>query len=505
MKTSYRFWIIVLALGMLASSIYSQDVDFQALDRYIDKAVEDFQLPGLAISVIKDGSVVFSRGYGYKNFETKEPMTTTALFNIASCSKAFTAACLGILVKEGKLDWQDKVIDIIPELQLADPCITKALNIRDILSHRSGLATFVGDLLWYETDYDNREIIHRMRYLPIQNDFRSQFGYQNNMFMIAGEIVKQITGKMWSEFLVERLFLPLEMTESRSCSKHITAGQDIAMPHFDRKPQPLAIYEPNPAGSIYSCVDEMSHWIRALLDGGNWNDRHILDQEIIETLFTPHTILPVSQQMKENGIHFHAYGLGWFLFDYAGKKIVEHDGGMPGYISKVTLVPEKNLGFVILTNDMNNLTGALRYRILDTFLAVPEKDWAAEYLKTRQEYEQAREKRKSDRYAKRIKNTKPSLDLMAYTGVYTDKAYGNAQIELENEHLKLTLLPTKEKFVSRMEHWHFNTFRIKFKDEFLPEGFVTFRLNTDAEITGFTIDLPNPDFHFFNLDFKKME
>jgi len=249
----------------------------------------------------------------------------------------------------------------------------------------------------------------------------------------------------------------------------------------------------------------MSHWIRALLDGGDWNDRHILDQEIIETLFTPHTILPVSQQMKNNGIHFHAYGLGWFLFDYAGKKIVEHDGGMPGYISKVTLVPEENLGFVILTNDMNNLTGALRYRILDAFLSDQDKDWAAEYLKTRQEYEQAREKQKSDRHVKRIKNTKPSLDLMAYTGVYTDKAYGNAQIEMENEHLKLTLLPTKEKFVSSMEHWHFNTFRIKFKDEFLPEGFVTFRLNTDAEITGFTIDLPNPDFHFYNLDFKKME
>ena len=505
MKSSHRFWVIVVAFCILASPLRSQDVDFQALDRYIDNAVEDFELSGLALSVVKDGSVVFSRGYGYKNLETKEPMTTTALFNIASCSKAFTAACIGMLVTEQKLHWQDKVIDTIPEFRLADPYITKELNIRDILSHRSGLATFVGDLLWYETDYDNPEIIRRMRYLPIQNDFRSQFGYQNNMFMIAGEIIEEITGKTWSEFLVERVFLPLDMTESRSCSKHITAGQDIAMPHLNRKSQPLAIYDPNPAGSIYSSVDEMSHWITALLNGGNWNGQQILAQEMIETLFTPHTILPVSAQMKNNGSHFNTYGLGWFLFDYSGRKIVEHDGGMPGYISKVTLVPEENLGFVILTNDMNNLTGALRYRILDAFLNDQEKDWAAEYLEMRQKYEEAKEKQTSDRYAKRIEDTEPSLEPVAYTGVYTDKAYGNAQIEMENKHLKQTLLPTEEKFVSRMEHWHFNTFRIKFKDEFLPEGFVTFRLNTDAEITGFSIDLPNPDFHFYNLDFKKIE
>ncbi|MFQ5753297.1 MAG: serine hydrolase, partial [bacterium] len=410
----------------------------------------------------------------------------------------------GRLVEEEKLNWDDKVIDYMPEFRLADPYITKELNMKDILSHRSGLATFYGDLLWYETNYDNQEIIKRMRYLPIKNDFRSEFGYQNNMFMIAGEIIYKITGQTWSEFVYEKLFQPLEMVESKTCSQDLTKNQDIAHPHIKGKLSELPIYRPNPAGTIFSSVDEMSHWIIMLLNGGRWQGQQILNTNTIEELFSAQTILNVSSFMKKNGSHFHAYGLGWFLFDYAGKKIVEHDGGMPGYISKVTLVPEEKLGLVILTNDLNNLTGALRYKILDTFLTGRQKDWAKEYLQYKKAREKRLEKQKSERAAKRAKNTTPSLELAGYTGTYQDKMYGNAKVEIKNNELWLTLLPTKEKFVSKMEHWHYDTFRIKFKDEFLPEGFVTFSFNSNGEVTGFKIDLPNPDFHFFNLDFKKI-
>ena len=505
MKKAIFLCVIGLFVWTAPFQAFGQDIDYQALDSYIDKAVQDFDLTGLAIAVVKDNAVVFSQGYGFKNLKTREPMTTSALFNIASCSKAFTAACIGMLAYENKLDWKDKVIDYIPEFRLSDTYITKELNMIDILCHRSGLATFDGDLLWYETDYTNAEIIRRMRHLPVRRDFRSAFGYQNNMFMIAGEIIGEITGKSWSDFVYERIFKPLEMVESRTCSRHITEGQDIAYPHLERKFQELAIYSPNPAGSIYSSVDEMTHWMMMLLNEGAWKERQILDAKTIDQLFSSQTILPVSSFMKENGSHFYLYGLGWFLFDYSGRKIVEHDGGMPGYISKVTLVPEEELGFVILTNDMNGLPGALRYKILDMFLNDSQTDWAAKYLEMMKKYEEAEEERKSERYAKRNKKTKPSLDLVGYTGTYTDKMYGNARIEIENKKPKLTLLPTKEKFVSSMDHWHHDTFRIKFKDEFLPEGFVTFGFNADGEITGFTIDLPNPDFHFYNLDFKKVE
>ncbi len=482
-----------------------QNINLKQLDSYIDKAVKDFNLTGLSIAVVKDTSIIFKKGYGVEDALVNKPMTTKALFNIASCTKAFTAACVAILVDEGKLDWDDKVEDFVPGFKLADPYITANLNMADMLSHRSGLATFDGDLLWYRTDYSNKDVIKRMRYLPIRNNFRSDFGYQNNMFMIAGEVIKNITGKSWSDFIEEKLFTPLEMTDSRTCSEQLDEGQEIAYPHLKGKKQDLYIEDPGPAGSIYSSPDEMAHWVTMLLNGGMYKGRQILKQKIIDKLFSPQTILPVSSFLKNNGTHFYDYGLGWFLFDYSGKKIVEHSGGMPGYISKVTLVPEEKLGIIILTNDMNSLTTALRYKILDMFLNDKNKDWAGEVLNSSKEREEKLAEREALLEEKRFKNTEPSLELKAYEGLYRDKMYGDAKIEMRNGKLWLTLIPTKVKFYSPMEHWHFDTFMIKFADEFLPEGFVTFNFNSNAEITGFKIDLPNPDFNFYNLDFKKLK
>ncbi|NIR50435.1 serine hydrolase [candidate division KSB1 bacterium] len=498
--------IIVLLIGVLPIALTAQNhVNYDNLDHYIEKAVKDFDLTGLTISIVKDGSVTFRKAYGLKDASKNEPMTVRSLFNIASCTKAFTAACLGMLVEEGKIAWQDKVIDYIPEFRLSEPYVTKELNMIDILSHRSGLATFDGDLLWYETDYSNEEIIRRMRHLPLRRDFRSQFGYQNNMFLIAGEIVHEVSDTTWSDFVYERIFNPLDMTDSRTCSEHLTEDQDIAYPHLDGKVRELYIEDPGPAGSIYSNAEEMSRWITMLLNGGTYQGQRLLNEDTVEQLFAPQTLLNLSSFMKDTGSHFYAYGLGWFLFDYSGRKVAEHGGGMPGYISKVTLVPEENLGFVILTNDMNRLPNALRYKILDTFLNEGDKDWAQYYLELKNRREQGEQKRMAERKAKRAKNTQPSLDLSQYTGTYNDQMYGDATVELKDGQLWLTLVPTKDIFVSAMQHWHYDTFRIKFRDEFLPEGFVTFRFDSNGEVTGLKIDLPNPDFHFNNLDFKKVE
>jgi CubicO group peptidase (beta-lactamase class C family) len=226
--------LFVLIFGSLPIGLLGQQADFDNLDAYIANAVEMFEQTGVAVAIVKDSAVVFSKGYGFRNLEENMPMTTSALFNIASCSKAFTAACLGMLVDQDKLRWSDKVTDYIKGFRLEDPYITQQLNMTDILSHRSGLRTFYGDLLWYETDYSNSEIIHRMRYLPIMNDFRLQFGYQNNMFMIAGEIIEAITGKTWAEYLYDNIFKPLGMAQSRACSRHLTSDQQIAYPHLER-------------------------------------------------------------------------------------------------------------------------------------------------------------------------------------------------------------------------------------------------------------------------------
>ncbi len=504
MKKLVNIIIVLILAGILSVPVYGQkNINYEDLDTYISKEVENFELTGLAVSVVKDGKTVFSKSYGYKNIEKNEPMAVASMFNIASCSKAFTAACLGILVDEGKIKWKDKVADYIPEFRLEDSYAAREMNLIDLLSHRSGLGTFYGDLLWYQTDYSNMDIIKRMRHLPATKDFRSEFGYQNNMYMIAGEIIKKVSGKTWSEFIYEKIFNPLGMTESKTCSRDLTDGQDIAMPHLKRKLQELYLADPGPAFSIYTSVNEISNWMNMLLNNGKWNKTQVIKSRTVNMLFSSQTILPVGGMMKRNGTHFRTYGLGWFLFDYSGKKIVEHDGGMPGYISKVTLVPEEKLGIVLLTNDMNILTGPLRYKILDTFLNDSQKDWAGEYLQYKKRIEAAEEKQKSDKDASRAKDTRPSLDLAGYTGTYNDKMYGEAKIELINNVLNIVLLPAKEVFTSKMDHWHYDTFRIKFRDEFLPQGFVTFSFNSGGKVTGFKIDLPNPDFHFFNLDFKK--
>lgn len=499
--------VVVLPFALQAKPA-ADSVDLQSLDKYIREVVKDFRLVGLAIAVVKDDQVVFSKGYGLKDIYKKDKVNPGSLFNIASCSKAFTAACIGILVDEGKLKWDDKVIDFLPEFRLSDPYITSALTIRDILSHRSGLGTFDGDLLWYQTGYDNKEVIRRMRYVPIRRQFRSQFGYQNTMYMTAAEIVETVSKQTWDTFLTERILQPLDMKNTRACSKFLQEGMDIAQPHVEGKRYPPYIQNPNAAGSIYSCTAEMVNWMQMLLNKGKWQQQQILKPETIETLFSPHTILRVSSFMKKNGTHFRTYGLGWNILDYYGEKIIEHSGGMPGYISRVTLVPDKKLGVVILTNNMNPVPALLRYKILDLFLTKNQKrktDREKIFLEMIEKQEERKKNQKAEREQKRVKGTKPSLALEKYVGLYKDRMYGKAKIGLEMKKLVLTLLPTRDIFTSPMEHWHYNTFRVRFKDEFLPDGFVTFDFDSDGKVTGFTIDLPNPDFHFHHLDFKKIE
>ncbi|MCP5107046.1 MAG: serine hydrolase, partial [bacterium] len=386
---------------------------------------------------------------------------------------------------------------------LEDPYITRHLTIRDILSHRTGFGTFDGDLLWYRTDYGNEEIIRRMQYLPITKRFRDEFGYQNNMYITAGEVVRKVSGLTWGEFLKRKILEPLEMKTSRACSQLLEKGMNVARPHVEGKTYPFYVQRSNAAASIYSSIDEMSNWMRMLLNGGKWKDRQILKPGTVEMLFTPQMVFPTSPFMKKNGTHFRTYALGWGAWDYYGNKVVEHSGGMPGYISRVTLVPGKKLGIVILTNNLNGAASPLRYKILDLFLTGKQTDWKKTFLEMQEKQEKRGKERKAKREKERVKGTRSSLELGKYAGQYEDRVYGKAEILMEQETLTLTLLPSKDVFTSKMEHWHFDTFRIRFKDAFLPDGFVTFEFDSNGAVTGFKIDLPNPDFHFHHLHFKK--
>ncbi len=480
-----------------------KSIDFQKLDAYIQSSVEKFNLTGLSFAFVQNDSVLFSKAYGLKNTKTGEILNTSSLFNIASCSKAFTAACVTKLVHEKKLNWDDKVITYLPDFKLADDYITQNLSIEDLLCHRSGLGTFYGDLLWYQTHYSQTEIIERMRYLPIKRTYRTQYGYQNDMYLVAGKIIEKVSGQTWGEYLKQNILKPLAMSETRVASKYLSENQDLAMPHLNRNLENLYIIDEHAALSMYSSVEELSNWVRMLLGNGSFNGYSVLSPEMVHDLFSARTLLPVSTYHQTMGTYFRAYALGWSTFDYFGKKIVEHDGGMPGYISKVTLIPQLNAGFVILTNDMNYLSSGLKYKILDMMLNDQDKDWAEIFLDFQKAGEREDKQKIEKKYAERKLNTQPDLKLKEYAGTYTDKMYGDAEITFSKDKLTLTLLPAKEVFTSPMTHWHNNSFHIKFKDNFLPEGWIHFSINENNEIEGFTIDLENPDFHFFNLNFVK--
>jgi len=490
-----------LILSLLSINLFSQ-VNYDKLDQYIAEAVKDFKATGLAVAIVKDSQVVFSKAYGSADIEKQTPLTTKSLFNIASCTKAFISAIVAKQVDEGNLKWSDKVVDHIPNFKLSDIWITNQLNMVDILSHRSGLKTFAGDLLWFQTGYSNEEIIKRMQYLPIEREFRSEYGYQNNMYMIAGEIVTKSAGTEWYDYLVKEIFDKLEMNTSKTSSSQLNEEDDIAYPHLEGKRYHLAIEKPHAAGSIFSNVDEMSNWVTMLLNNGQFNGKQVLSEKVINDMFTPRTILWLGNSMRKAGANFHLYGLGWFMYDYQGQKIIYHDGGMPGYIARTMLVPKENLGLVILTNEMNSLPQALSLQIVDLFLGNEDVDWAADYLERVNRYKEQDSARKNEKVENRITGTNHSLDPVGYTGKYNDNSYGEAEIKIVDEALVLTL-PTKG-LESEMEHWHYDTFKIEL-DDFLPSGYVTFDFNSKGEVTGFKIDLPNPDFHFNDLYFEKID
>lgn len=506
--TQIPFFLLFLTFSLTAGALLAQP-SMKDLEKSVAASFEKFETTGLAVAVVKDGKVVWKVAMGTKNAEKKEKMDTQALFSIASCSKAFTAAGVALLVQEGRLKWTDKVIDYIPGFQLADPCITSQLTVEDLLCHRSGLGTFYGDLLWYGTEYTNAEIIARMRHLPLTQQFRSQFGYQNNMYMLAGEVIEKVSGRTWSQFMQERFFGPLDMTTTKPSNDELKTGDNIAMGHIEGAM--IDIYDFNavkPAASIYSSVEDLSNWMRMLLDGGKWGDKEILSAQTVRSLFSPQTMQGLSPTWESWGVHFRAYGLGWGMFDYSGRKIVEHNGGMPGYISKVCVVPEENLGIVVLNNGMDGLVNdVVRWKVLDAFFGGGKQDWDAAFMDFKKRGKAWETAQKEKRAQNREQGTQPSVVTDAFLGTYVDKMYGEATVKLAKgtEDMYLTLEPTKGLFTGQLEHWHYNTFKVQFRDPFLTYGLVTFEQDEKGLVKGFKIDLPSNDFHFFNLDFKKTE
>ncbi len=475
--------LVLIAAGSTPPAS-AQPTPLVGLDDYIEESMEAWDVPGLAISVIDGDSVVYARGFGVRDLETGEPVDPGTIFAIGSSSKAFTAAAVGMLVDQERVAWDDRAADHLPGFELADPYVTRELTVRDLLTHRSGLAR--GDLLWYAGRYDRDEILERVFHLEPSWSFRSTFGYQNIMYLAAGQIVEAVTDTTWDRFVDARIFVPLGMDRSGTTIRQLSADGNVAQPHAEIDGEIVKVPWRNidniaPAGSINSSVLEMARWVRLHLNEGTFRGERILSEDVVREMQTPQTLIrqegPWRIMAPES--HFFAYGMGWFLNDYRGRKVVHHGGNIDGMSALVAMLPEDDLGVVMLTNmNGSSLRSAIMYRIWDAYLGAPERDWSSEILSMVDSMEARAEAREEEMEEARVEGTSPSLEPGEYAGTYTDEMYGEVTVGRSGDGLVLGYAGAAE---GGLEHWHHDTFRIEWGNPMLGRSFVTFHLNARGE------------------------
>ncbi len=501
MKNKINFFSIIGLL--LFSNSFSQQIQLDSLDLQIHQVIKDFEIPGLSIGIVRNDSIIFSKGYGNLEIHNERKVDENTIFGIGSISKSFTALTLGILVDEGKIDWDDKVKEYLPYFELYAPYVTDNFTIRDLLTHRSGLKDVSGGTLWYHSDYSREEIIKRLKYLEPASTYREKPAYQNVMYVVASEIVKTVAGISWDEFIKARLFDQLKMNNSTSLSTEREANKNLAQPHiWNEDYKKIAIIQEKgdnlaPGGFIYSSAIEMSNYMRLMLNNGVFENDTIISPTIIKEIFKPQIIYPIGSPFNNE---FSSYGFGWWLTPVNGHKVIEHSGGIDGMSAQLVMIKDLNLGFVILTNASKEpSTFILRALLLQKFLEdnLPDnfysrvKEWRENRIK---------EKKESSKNLLKTANTNPSLAISEYSGKYTDKMYGDILINKSNDDELEILFSHTKVFRGKLKHWHFDTFKIDWYDMRVPDGFLTFNFNSKREILGFSIDQEN----LLDVDFGEL-
>ncbi|HEY4154489.1 MAG TPA: serine hydrolase [Puia sp.] len=412
----------------------------EGIDRYIESGLKDWNLPGLAVVIVKDGKVVLMKGYGVKDIQSGAPVDTNTLFMIASNTKLFTASSLALLETRGSISLNDPVTKYFPHYRLYDSVSTKLVSLRDLLSHRIGTKTFQGDFTFWNTSLSRTEIMKRMRLLKPSKPFRQDFGYCNSCFLVAGQVIPVVTGESWENFVQTKLLDPLRMSHTLILSTGVAGQPDVATPYtssYSRKLNRVPYDNWNnlaPAASIVSTVSDLSHWLEMQLDSGRYEGRQVLPWAAVQKTRDINTIVS-SRKSAVLPMHFTGYGLGLFAGDYAGRQIYWHTGGAGGMVSNVCFVPEERLGIAILTNNDNqNFYEALRYQILDSYLGVPyvnrSRQSLAGFEKTAGE-----QLSEIDHWKEDMKGNKPELPLASYTGVYSNPLYGTIKLKQEKNQL----------------------------------------------------------------------
>ena len=463
------------------------------LARDVNLALKTFDVPGIAIAIVKDGKVVATQGFGVRQLGKPEPVTDKTLFEIASNSKAFTAAALAMLVDEGKLAWDDKVTQHLPSFQMADPYVTHEMTVRDLLVHRSGLGLGAGDLLWWPTTtFSTDEIIDRLRYVKLSTSFRSNYAYDNLLYIVAGKIIAQKMGMSWEQAVRQRILAPLGMDGTTTSVAEMLQAPDHSAPHsvINGKAsvvKPMPVQNAIGAVGINTSAQDIAKWMQLLLNEGKSADgKQLISAKQARELWAQQTPMKISEPkpaLAATRPNFAAYGLGFQLRDYRGRKVAMHGGALQGFYSRILLVPEEKLGVAIFTNAENgSAMTALQWRILDHYMGAAPTDWIKLYAAQEAEMHKEELARQAKLSAARAAASKPSLPLAFYNGDYNDPWYGTVTIRQEGGKQVLSFSRTPD-LVGTLEHFQHDTFIARWKERnFNADAYVSFALNPDGSI-----------------------
>jgi CubicO group peptidase (beta-lactamase class C family) len=478
---------VAASLLAAAASVLNAEERFSGLDAYVTAAMKKWEVPGLTIAVVKDGDVVLARGYGVSELAKDRTVTTDTVFTIASCTKSFVSACVGLLVEDGKLRWDDPVVRHLPEFELAEPYLTKRLTLRDLLTHRTGLRR--ADLLGDGAGFDTKEILLRLKNLEPIAEPRTQYIYNNHMYTVLCEVVTRAAGKPWEQFAAERVFRPLRMASTTTDIKQV-AGNRFAPRHWRSDGGIVARPSPRAGGGIYSTVADMAQWLKLQLGDGAFEGRRILKPETIREMHALQFSIPVRSRPADNvyAAKFHGCGLGWFVQDYRGRKIVLHGGA---WGAMVAMMPEEGLGVVILSNlDLESIAGMLMYDVFDAYLVGPElawdqKKWVTTWLANEPPgyAYRPRNEARAKLQSVRMPNTRPALPLTQYAGKYDSPLYGRLIVTDVGGKLVLTL----GEFTTEMRHWQNDAFYVRTPTRLTFDWLLTFDLSSGGKVAAVTV------------------
>jgi CubicO group peptidase (beta-lactamase class C family) len=422
-------------------------------DAFVDEAIKKWEVPGLALAIVKDGQIVLSRGFGFRDVRNKRLVTSRTIFAIGSCTKSFTTFVMGTLVDEGKLEWDSSLRTYIPELRMYDRMLTELITPRDLVTHRSGLPRH--DALWYNATLSRKQIVDRLPYLEPSEPLRNKYQYNNIMFMTAGYLVERLTGKTWEDAVRARILEPLRMANTNFSVKDSQQSADHARPYDDRDDKIVEIpfrdiSNAGPAGSINSCVDDMAQWLVVHTHKGTYGGRSLISPAVLADIHSPHMTMSVHQERKE--IALVGYGLGWAVSDYRGHRRVSHGGAIDGFTAQTTLFLEDGLGIVALAN-MNGtvLPEMLTRHTADRVLGLSPIDWSGEELDKKSKGKAATKEAKAKKNTVRRPGTSPSHKLEEYAGDYEHPGYGLLRVELRDGKLVFRYNDIE----TALEHWHF--------------------------------------------------